>query len=77
MFGKSATIRIPVLPAQTIKVWCDFLSKSGVQIVQIVTFFLTYTKYAIEGPELTLVDFNNILDIFKEKQSSYFTGHII
>ena len=25
----------------------------------------------VEGPELTLVDFDNILDISKEKKSSY------
>ena len=35
--------RIPVLPAQTVKVWCDFLLKSGTQISQIVAFFLTCT----------------------------------
>ena len=31
----------------------------------------------IEGPELTLVDFDNVLDIFKEKKSPYFTVEII
>ena len=31
----------------------------------------------IEGPELTLVNFDNILDIFKEEKLSYFTVDII
>ena len=41
--AKVPQFRIPALLAQTIKVWCDFLSKSGGEIFLIVAFLLTYT----------------------------------
>ena len=43
VWQKGGAICIPELPAQiqrqTIKVWCDFLSKSGAQILENVEFF--------------------------------------
>ena len=33
-------------------------------------------RIVIEGPELTLVDFDNILDIFKERKKLYFAVDI-
>ena len=61
-------------------------SNSGVVIqsngdtfeAELVTFNLaTLMRISIEGPELTDVDFNQILDIFKEKNHSIFFFFLI
>ena len=69
---KAVQFRILALPAQTIKVRYDFLSKCGIHILQIVAFFLTRTihctpttGYAADG------ECNDGFDCFDSEEWSH------